>query len=177
MKFWVNLFDEWDDPQLGLGNAGFNGDKVIDFVVDGNAFGEFTDPYLTKLGKENPHKLVLTPSGKVVKEEPVNNQRIHIPIEFATKSHYMDFYGVPEIGLTKSKKLTDYCPKDCPKDTDTCEKKAPTTSTPASVAAPTPCEQKPNEVTAVGPVQANQDALKMTYEVAKKMIGLALVLV
>ena len=131
---------------------------------------------------ENPHKMVLSPDGKIVYKEPVPNKKVVIPIQYAAPSYIMDFYGVPELGLTKSTKLSDYCPKNCPKQDDICtkEERPALAPVPTPAPAPIPCPAKPNENTAVGepkPAQANQDALKMTYEVAKKMIGLALVLV
>jgi hypothetical protein len=183
VKCWANLIYNWDDPALALGNAGFDGETIIDYAMDGNVYGEYTDPYLINKKVENPHKMVLSTDGKIVHKEPAHNKKVVIPIEYSTKSYVMDFYGVPELGLTKSLKLSDYCPKNCPKQDDTCAKEdhhptpAPVTT---PVPAPVPCPTKPNEDTAVvkpQPAQANQDALAMTYEVAKKMIGLALVLV
>ena len=145
VKCWANLFVEtWDDPQLALGNAGFPDETLIHYRVDANLYGQYTDPYLVENGKENPHILDLTPDGQIVEKAAEKRDEVLIPIEFNTKSHPNDFHEAPQIGLTKSASLQDYCPDTCPKEDEegTC-----------------PDEQ----------------AARVTFEIAKKVIGLALV--
>ena len=196
MKMFVNLFQEtWDDPTFGSGNAGYHGATVIDYRVDANVYGEYTDPYLVKHKKENLHKINLTPDGKIVQNESEKHKEVIIPIEYPTKSVWNNFYAAPQVGLTKSTSLRDYCPKKCPNEPEpeTCSKPVEEVTishcpTPKPVNPdPTPTPVNPGgggggstEVDPKPNPQGNQNAenaLKMTYDIAKKVIGLALVLV
>ena len=51
---------------MGLANTPFPGGKVVEYMVDGNVYGEYTDPYLVKNKRENPNILMLTKDGKIV---------------------------------------------------------------------------------------------------------------
>ena len=171
VKCWTNLFVEtWADPALALGNAGFGDETVIHFKVDANVYGEFTDPFLVKNKRENPHILNLTPDGKIVQREADKHGEVVIPVEFASKSHLNDFYGAPQVGLSKSSSLEGYCPKGCHKEEpchDHHEEEKPKRE-----------PQKPMEVDKPKPSDNEDahDAMKLTYDVAKKVIGLAMVL-
>ena len=178
VKFWANLFvDTWADPKLAMGNAGFGDTKVIHYKMDGNVYGEFTDPYLKNLKKENPHKLVLTPDGKIAQASD-GHKKVVISLEYATESHLNDFYAAPQVGLTKNPNLLQYCPKNCPKaeqcDADKLEEKTCPKPKPAPTHVPEPCNDvgPPNPK----PDTSTDDALKATYDIAKKVIGLALFL-
>ena len=115
VKFWNNLFvlKSWTDPRMGLANAPFPGGKVVEYMVDGNVYGEYTDPYLVKNKRENPNILMLTKDGKIVFDNEKAGKPVTITLEYATTSYPNDYYDVPEIGLSKSKTLNDYCPKKC----------------------------------------------------------------
>ena len=178
VKCWANLFVEtWDDPALALGNAGFGDATLIHYRVDANMYGRYTDPYLVAKKTENPHILNLTPDGKIVEKESDKHREVVIPIEFKTKSHLNDFYGAPQIGLTKSASLLQYCPQTCPKEGDkeegSCQAAKPicpmtpgmstSTGTGTDVA---PAAEKGNQ----------EEVMKLTFDVAKKVIGMAMVL-
>ena len=47
-------------------------------------------------------------------EERRAREEVVVPMEFATVSYTNDYIDVPELGLTKSNTLKDYCPKTCP---------------------------------------------------------------
>jgi len=115
VKFWNNLFvlNGWTDPQMGLANAPFDGGKVREYMVDGNLYGQYTDPYLVKNKRENPNILNLTPDGKIVYDAKNADKPVTIRLEYATTSYANNFYDVPEVGLSKSFNLLDYCPKKC----------------------------------------------------------------
>ena len=181
MKFWINLFVDWDDPKLAMGNAGFPRAKRIGYKVDANVYGRYTDPYLVALKKENPHAINLTPDGKIVQNKTEKHRPVVIPIEYATESYPIDFYAAPQVGLSKSTSLSDYCPKNCGKEPETCPKPKKQEPSLCPIGNPNP-HPNPNPTGTTGAVipaggQTSQDALKMTYDIAKKVIGLALVLV
>ena len=51
--------------------AGFPNSTVIEYKMHPNVFGRYSDPYLIKLNKTNPHELVLTEDGRLI-HDPVN---------------------------------------------------------------------------------------------------------
>ena len=195
IKLWTNLFVEtWSDPKLFLGNAGLGGARVIHYKIDGNVYGEFTDPYLTDMKKENPHKLVLTPDGKIVEKKEDAHKKVIVPLEFATEGILHDFNAAPQLGLTKNPSLLQYCPQNCPKpmpcNNDVMVERptpkpvpAPQPETCTSISKPEPPKPEPEtakpepETPKPNPDTKSDDALKVTYDIAKKVIGLALVLV
>ena len=115
VKFWNNLFLEkdWTDPRFNLANAPYKGETVVEYMVDANLYGDFTDDYLKKERKENPYILKLTKDGKTVANKASAEKPVTIRLEFATTSYPNDFYDVPELGLSKAYTLQDYCPKRC----------------------------------------------------------------
>ena len=187
VKLWTNLFVEtWDDPKLTKGNAGFQGAKRIEYKVDANVYGRYTDPYLVKNKKENPQVINLTPDGQIVRNAAEKHRPVVIPIEYATESYPIDFYAAPQVGLSKSTSLLDYCPKNCEKKPESGKPVCSLENAkPVQNPNPKPClnpNPNPNPIGTTGAVQpagsqSSQDALKMTYDIAKKVIGLALVLV
>ena len=46
-------------------------------------------------------------------DEEKAGKPVTITLEYATTSYANDYYDVPEIGLSKSFTLNDYCPKKC----------------------------------------------------------------
>ena len=118
VKLWNNLFalKSWTDPDLGIANPAVLKDgKIREYVMDANVYGRYSDPYLIKEKAENPHMVNLTPDGKIVTKpaDEKNAKKVVIPLEFVGKPYYNDFYAAPEIGLTKSATLLDYCAKAC----------------------------------------------------------------
>ena len=191
LKFWGNLWDEWKDPSLNLGNSAFDR-NVVEFHAQANVFGEYTDPYLKDM--ENPHKLTLTHDGSTYPPqaslESMGN--VAISVNFVHKGHAVDYHASAEAHVKKSLKVHDYCTYakcDHPVE-ETCPLTAGTTSSikevnhcPASgcpgseVMKPTQPTQPIQPIQPTQPNSEAQDALKMTYDIAKKMVGLALVLV
>jgi hypothetical protein len=54
IKLYANLDGrDWDDPNKNLANAGVGTDTVT-YTLEPGMYGEFTDPYLTENGIENP---------------------------------------------------------------------------------------------------------------------------
>ena len=90
--------------------------------MDTNHYGQFTDPYLIARNKKNPHSLDLTEDGKIVNEEDAR-PRVVVPIHYVFDSWPNQFNSVPELGLTNSSGLLQYCPKGCPGANDACEAK------------------------------------------------------
>ena len=126
IKCWANLFVEtWNDPTLALGNAGFNDETLIHYRAGANLYGQYTDPYLVKNKKENPHMLDLTSDGNIVGKAARNHHEVLIPIEYNTKSNPNDFNEAPQVGLTKSASLQDYCPNTCPQASESKEPSCP----------------------------------------------------
>ena len=116
VKCWTNLFvQSWDDSKLGLGNAGFPNSKTVNYEVDANFYGKFTDPYLIDKGIRNEHRLDLT-NGKII--EKAGGAKVTIPIEFATKSYPNNYNEVSGIEYKQTAKLTDLCPGKCESDVD-----------------------------------------------------------
>ena len=115
LKVWGNLFeDSWAKQKMGLGNAGFKGQQVIDFDVPANLYGVFTDPYLVGQGKVNPHMLNLTKGDQVVKKgEPY--ERLVVPMDFMMDSYPIDYNPVPELIPWSTHNLSDLCPLKCEK--------------------------------------------------------------
>ena len=110
MKFWKNLaVPSWEDPALGLGNAGFPGETVINYKVHVNKYGEYTDKYLTDAGKTNKHSLILTNDSQIVQKD---SGFYHIPIKYATESYPMTYVKVPDIEKTSTHRFRDNCKGD-----------------------------------------------------------------
>ena len=195
MKFYANLFEpSWEMPKMGLGNAGYpDREHDIDFRVQANVFGEYTDPYLLAKGEENPHKLVLTMDGSTYPVDAPNSEMdtVVIPIHFHLDSYYIDYYAAPEIDMIKSENLLDYCPKSCPEDQvedRVCH--SPAAAPASGCAASSHCAAtglttKPTSpAPQPGPSQpaagaGNQDAeqtMKVVYDIGKKMLGALLIL-
>ena len=199
VKLWSNLdVKSWTNISLGLGNAALpNAGWVVDkhqinFRVEANVFGKFTDPYLLDNHKENPHQLILTKDGQEVpiETEKLTLETVVIPILFIREPLFLDFIAVPEapVYLKNTRSLTDYCPAECP-----CKQKSPCKQTllpshqctinepveaPCAVKTVRPItDEKPITEVSKPVTPGNGEALKMTYEIAKKLIGLALVLV
>ena len=81
------------------------------FRVHGNVYGNFIDPYLVAKSKKNPHMTVLKRNGKIA-ETPQELEQFMLMMQFNTPSYANDFNAAEEIGLTKTRKLRDYCPTD-----------------------------------------------------------------
>ena len=96
IKHWANLgVDTWEDPNLSLGSAGFDSTSV-EYKVQPNAYGLYTDPYLKD--KDNPNKVILTNDGQVVKKE--SKEVVVIPVQYKSKSYANDFVEVNPIILS-----------------------------------------------------------------------------
>lgn len=116
VKCWMNLFVEtWDDPTMGAGNAGFPEATTINYEVDANLYGKFTDQYLLDKGITNEHQLDLT-DGQIV--NGAGGDKVIIPIEYSTASHFNSYNKVPDIKWRQTAKLTDFCPEKCESDID-----------------------------------------------------------
>ena len=190
VKAYANLFVEtWADPKLAMGNAGFGGKKIIHYRVDANKYGEYTDKYLVDKRTENPHKLVLTPDGKVVQKNDEKHRHVIIPIEYKFESHLNDFHAAPEVGIYKSRSLKDWCPKHCPAHKP-CDDPQPVHKHPEEEqpTCPAPKKEEPKEWEKHddghghdhghdGKEGEGKEVLDMTYKLAKMAIGMALVLV
>ena len=118
VKCWSNLFVEsWNDPSLGGGNAGFPDSTIVQYTVQPNAYGVFTDPYLLKLGKTNEHQLILTQDGQT-NDQKVNDTVV-IFIEYSNVSHFNSYVKVPDLSTAQTSKLSDFCPGKCESTVDT----------------------------------------------------------
>ena len=112
MKAWANLFvDTWDDPTFGVGNSGYPGSTIVDYTVHPNAYGVFTDPYLTSNKIVNEHQLILTNDSSLV-HDPIEDTVV-IKIRYPAASHPNDFNKVPDLKLHHTAKLTDHCQEKC----------------------------------------------------------------
>lgn len=118
MKFWANLWSEtWSDPQLLLGNAGFDGKYVISYIGDGNVYGRYTDPYLNN--RENPYLMDLTWDGKIVQYNDKSKQ----PGALSLKMNFT------RLGTLLKFNKADIKPIDLPDCPGTTPKPCPTTTT------------------------------------------------
>ena len=51
--------------------AGFPNSTVVEYTMHPNVYGRYSDPYLIKSNKTNPHELVLTKDGNLI-HDPVD---------------------------------------------------------------------------------------------------------
>lgn len=92
LKFWGNLWSEtWDDPNLLLGNSGFDGKYVVEYTGDSNVYGQYTDPFLND--KVNPYMMELTWDGKNVPHDAENKQAgtLNLKMNFTRQSQLIKF--------------------------------------------------------------------------------------
>lgn len=111
VKMWGNLWqDAWNDEQFVLGNAGFPGKHVINFYVDPNLYGKYTDPYLKN--KKNPHMMDLTKNGKVVQQSQPKPGPIVLKLNFTNLGYPLNYN---EVSVTQNVSST-VCPalSECP---------------------------------------------------------------
>ena len=130
---------------------------VVEYTVKANIFGEYTDPYLLDTSEENPHKLSLTSDGTIypVSRPADEMEEVAIPIYFNRLGYAINYNAAPEMGISKSENLQEYCTKSCP----------------AVPVASEPCEMHDKQN------GGYEDTLRTTYEIAKKIFGVALILI
>ena len=115
LKVWGNLFEKsWAHAEMGMGNAGYPGTRVVHFDVPANIYGLYTDPYLIKKGKVNPHLLNLTKEAQP-RDEKNKGGSVVIPVDFMVESYSIDYNPVPELPPWVTHNLSDSCPLQCEK--------------------------------------------------------------
>lgn len=95
MKLWWNLdAPTWNDPDLFLGNAGFEGQQVNHYDVDTNVYGKYNDPYLVDTGAENPNMMTLVEDGEIVESAKEKSPPGKFYLDFGRLGKYLKFNAV-----------------------------------------------------------------------------------
>ena len=97
LKFWADLDKSWNDPAVFIGNAGFENQIKVDYVLDANKYGTYEHPFLKN--RKNPHAIDFTTDGKHV--GPSENIRkpnpISLKVDFSRMGKVIDFTNVSSI--------------------------------------------------------------------------------
>jgi len=111
MKLAWNLWVEnWNSPAVGLANSAYK-TPVVDYHVDRNIYGQYTDPYLLAKNETNPTKMDLTDDGKIVNPSETSKQKRRvIKLKFTHMGEMIDYTKVDNLRSTKKVCPVTTCP-------------------------------------------------------------------
>ena len=113
LRFWANLGHDMDDPYVKIGNSGakYNKSEVVEYLIQSNVYGRFTDPY--NVNKTNPDLLDFTKDGKTKYSNSKETATFRInfgKIGTLNKVNIPDDLNIAPVGcVAKKEKPNDYC--------------------------------------------------------------------
>jgi ethanolamine utilization protein EutQ (cupin superfamily) len=96
MKLWLNLqVPSWTEKNLFLGNSGFDGDLVVNFTMDANIFGRYTDPYLKSINATNPYLMNFSENNTIIEADDKESMRkVTYQVKFSRQGSFLGYNNI-----------------------------------------------------------------------------------